>query len=80
MGWRGTKNGALLALVEGRFDAFLTGDQSIPMQQKLAGRGFGLVVLAARTNRLEDLLPLVPAALDALRTLSPGQVVTVAAP
>lgn len=33
MGWSGIKNGALLRLADGRFDALLTVDQGIEYQQ-----------------------------------------------
>jgi hypothetical protein len=33
MGWAGTKNGALLRLVEREFDVFLTNDQNLEHQQ-----------------------------------------------
>jgi hypothetical protein len=39
----------------------------------------GVVVLQAPSNHLEDLRPLVPALLEALRDLQPGQVRRVAA-
>jgi hypothetical protein len=35
MGWAGTKNGALLRLVEREFDVFLTNDQNLEHQQNL---------------------------------------------
>ena len=37
MGWAGIKNGALLRMASGQFDAFLTVDQGIEYQQDLSG-------------------------------------------
>ena len=76
-GWAGTKNGELLRLAAARFDAFVTIDQGFTVQQNLAaltGSQMGVVTMQAPTNRLEELRPLVPALLEALRSLQPGQV------
>ncbi len=72
-GWSGLKNGALLAAAEKEFDVFLTADQSLPHQQHLPRFDLSVVVLAARTNRLEDLIPLVPRALEECRSLGAGE-------
>lgn len=79
-GLAGIVNGSLLVQLDGQFDAFLTVDKSIPAQQKTAALSFGIIILRARSNRLEDLRPLVPRILTALATLQKGQVVVVAAP
>ena len=76
--WRGVKNGLLLKEAEARgFEVLLTADQNIEHQQNLDSVGVGIVVLAAVTNRIEDLQPLVPAVLRALVSVRAGQVVTV---
>jgi hypothetical protein len=54
-------NGALLAVCEAEYDAFVTLDQSIRYQQNLRGRPIAVIILRAKSNRLEDLAPLVPA-------------------
>ena len=78
--WRGLKNGLLLAQAEAEgFDVLVTADQNIEYQQNLDTVGVGIIVLAAVTNRIEDLLPLVPALLAALLTVGPGDVLTVRA-
>ncbi len=78
--WQGLKNGRLLARAEADgFDALVTADQNIEYQQNLEGVGVGIIVLAALTNRIEDLLPLVPALLEALSTVRAGEVLTVRA-
>jgi predicted nuclease of predicted toxin-antitoxin system len=79
MGWQGTKNGELLQLAAAEFDVFVTADQNLQYQQNLAGVDIGIIVLAAVATRLDDLLPLVPAALHALESIRPGDVVRVAA-
>jgi hypothetical protein len=67
----------LLARIQGNYDAFITVDKNLPAQQKTAALSFGVVVLRAPSNKLEDLKPLVPQILAALSSLQPGQVVLV---
>lgn len=76
IGWAGIKNGQLLALAEQSFDVFVTVDRNLAFQQNLPNFSIAVVVLHAPTNRLVDLLPLVPAILEALPTVQPGQVVS----
>jgi hypothetical protein len=72
------KNGALPTQAEASaFSVFLTGDQNLEHQQNLPKRQLGVVVLCAVSNALEDLLPLIPAALVAIEAVQPGQVVRV---
>lgn len=78
MGWTGKDNGELLRLASQEFDAFLTADQGIQYQRNLAAFDIGVVTLAGRTNRLEDLRPLVPNVLQALGDLKKGEVRTIA--
>jgi hypothetical protein len=57
MGWSGIKNGELLRRAADRFDVFVTADQNLPYQQNLSALPVSVVVLAARTNRIEALRP-----------------------
>ena len=72
MGWAGKVNGVLLRLAEAEFDVFLTADQKIPSQQNLSTFDIALVVFAAASNRLRDLEPLVPKALQIPAGLQSG--------
>jgi hypothetical protein len=60
-GWAGLQNGELLrgAADEG-LQVFLTGDRNLQFQQNLARARIGIVILVAPSNKIEDLLPLVP--------------------
>jgi len=79
-GWAGLRNGVLLQRAEqGGFDVFITADQNLELQQNLAQARLGVVVLVARSLALEDLRPLVPAALAAIGRVRPGEVIRVAA-
>lgn len=73
MGWSGKQNGELLTLMgEHRFEAFITADQNVEFQQNVKAAGIAVIVLVARTNRLKELRPLVPAVLRSLATIKPG--------
>lgn len=78
MGWSGQKNGVLLALADTEFDVLLTIDQGMEFQQALADRKIAVLVFSAQSNKIEDLTPIIPAALDALRNIQPGRSVRVA--
>jgi predicted nuclease of predicted toxin-antitoxin system len=76
-GYGSKKNGELLSLAEGRWDVLLTSDRRIKYQQNMTGRKVSIVVLRAKSNRMGDLLPLMPACAEALLTISPGQIIEV---
>jgi len=79
-GWSGKKNGELLALMGGPgLEVLITVDQNLRYQQNLAVSGVGVIVMCAPTNRVADLVPLVPAVEAALKTIGAGQVIEVPA-
>jgi hypothetical protein len=74
-GWGGVGNGELLRrAADAGFEILLTADQNLIYQQNVAGSAIGVVVLIARSNTLEDLLPLVPSVIDAITEVKPGEV------
>jgi predicted nuclease of predicted toxin-antitoxin system len=77
-GWAGKKNGELLLLAENSgFEIFLTLDRGMEYEQNLKGREIAIVLVVARSSQLADLLPQMPAVLDALSSVQPGQLVHV---
>jgi len=72
LGWAGTKNGDLLKRASGQIDAFVTMDRKLEREHNLIALPFGVVVIVARSNRMQDLLPLVEVVLDVLLELKPG--------
>ncbi|HEX5758402.1 MAG TPA: DUF5615 family PIN-like protein [Thermoanaerobaculia bacterium] len=78
-GWAGLTNGELLRRAAERFDVLLTADQGFPFQQNPARLGLSVIVLAAPSNDLEDLLPLMPRLLQTLQGIRAGQMVRVGA-
>jgi hypothetical protein len=78
MGWSGKKNGELLNLMtKGDFTILLTTDQNLRYQQNLQDAGVSVVVLVAPSNKLSDLLPLIPNTRNALNNIAPGKVIEV---
>ena len=71
-GWSGKKNGELLKLMEGKFDIFITADQNLQYQVNLLRAKIPIMILIAKTNRLDELKPLVPKILLSLKSLRKG--------
>ncbi len=69
-GWSGLKNGDLLRRAAGQFDVFVTADQNLQYQQNLSALPVSVVVLIAKSNRIEDLRPLAPELLACLKNLA----------
>ncbi len=75
--WKGLKNGELLArLVGNGATCLITFDKNLRYQQPITESGVAVVVLPRQ--RYEDLLPLVSRIAEAVETLVPGQVATIA--
>jgi hypothetical protein len=76
VGLAGKKNGELLSLAEGAgFEVFLTMDKGLQYEQNLTGRNIAIVIVRARSNRLVDLVPLVPACRSIMSSIQPGQMI-----
>ena len=75
LGWAGAKNGALLrAAREAGYEVLVTVDRNMQYQQNVPASGLALIVIRSRSTRVPDLLPAIPALLDALRTAVAGTV------
>src|SRR5260370_16619170 len=71
-GLAGLKNGDLLTAAEiAKFDVFLTVDQGFEHQQNLTASKLAIIIFHAKSNRPQDLLPLVPPFLPRLQSLQP---------
>jgi hypothetical protein len=77
---RGIKNGDLLSLASQAFDVFVTVDRNLSFQQNLIALTIAVIVLQAKTNRLADLMPLVPDLLGAIATAKPSGVQLIGEP
>ncbi len=77
-GFAGKKNGELLSLAErAGFQVFLTVDRGIEYEQNLRHRTIGVVVIHAKSSRLDDLLPHSAEVLKVLGSIRSGQFVKV---
>jgi hypothetical protein len=72
-GWTGITNGELLRRMGTEYEALVTMDRGIEFQQNLAAASVGVLIVRARSNRMIHLIPLVPAILEALPLIKPGQ-------
>jgi predicted nuclease of predicted toxin-antitoxin system len=79
-GWTSLSNGALLRKAAETFDVLLTADQNIQFQQNLRELPLAVIILVARSNRLESLEPLVPQLLDALNEPKPRTLLRLSQP
>ena len=78
-GWASIQNGKLLALAAGEFDVLLTADKGMAYQQNPATLPVSILIVLARSNRIEDLTVAVPAILSSLAELPPRTLRKVAA-
>ena len=70
-GWKGEKNGALLALAASEFDLFITPDQNIRYQQNLIASS--VAVLELSTNDLRRIRAASAAIQAAISSIKPGE-------
>ncbi|MEQ1605383.1 MAG: hypothetical protein ABL999_11000 [Pyrinomonadaceae bacterium] len=76
-GFKGLKNGKLLAAASPDFDALITVDQNLRFQQNIKNFDIAILVLRAGRSTYPYLKPLVPQALAELESISPGDIVVV---
>jgi hypothetical protein len=74
VGWSGVKNGDLLRRAVDKTDAFVTMDRKLEREHDLTVLPFGVIILLARSNRVQHLLPLMSRLLEALERARPGQI------
>jgi hypothetical protein len=78
-GWSGISNGKLLALAQAEFDVFVTVDKNLSFQQHLPKFSIAVILIHCKSNRIQDLLPLLPELLDAIPKALKSQVLHVGA-
>jgi hypothetical protein len=79
MGWAGKTNGELLKLAANGFDALITADCNMSSHIQPAAIPLTVISLAAKSNRLEDLLPLMPRVLAHLSAGSARRIIRIRA-
>ncbi len=77
-GWLRLRNGVLLrAAVSTGFTVILTADTDLRYQQNLPKIGIAAVVVTHVRNRIEDLRPLLPKIIAALKAVGAGETIEV---
>ena len=71
-GWQGKKNGELLRLASGEFDAFVTMDKNLEHQQNLGVLNLAVIVIRAPSNAFPTVSMLMPKVNEAVRSASVG--------
>ena len=77
-GWTGLKNGDLLDRIRGRYEVFVTMDRRFGSRHPTPP--CGIVLIRAMSNRIGDLVPLIPEILRAIEIVRPGEFAVVPAP
>lgn len=55
-GWGGISNGELLARAQAEFDVFVTVDRNLSFQQHLPSFSIAVILISAKSNRIDDLV------------------------
>jgi hypothetical protein len=76
-GWLGISNGQLLALAAAEFDVFVTIDRNLSFQQNFPQFDIAVILLRAKTNRIVDLVALVPELVSVIPNAKPGVVTSI---
>lgn len=76
-GWNGKRNGELLRQAAAAFDALVTMDKGIEHQQNLRKYTLGVILISAKSNRIQDIQPAMFRVNQVLRTVEPGQIIQV---
>ena len=79
LGWKGKRNSELLQQAAATFDALVTMDKGIEHQQNLSKYAIGVILISARSNRIQDIQPAMLKVNQVLREVQPGQVIPVTA-
>lgn len=76
-GWAGLTNGELLRLAQAEFDVFVTVDRNLSFQQHVPKFSIAVVLISSKSNRIDDLIALVPALLASIEAAPKGAVTRV---
>lgn len=76
-GWKGMRNGELLQKAAAAFDVLVTMDKGIEHQQNLRKYEIGVILISARSNRIQDIQPAMVKLNEVLREVQPRHVIHV---
>ena len=74
MGWAALNDSESLDAIDDTVDVLMTADKSSRFQQHVADRPFAVVILRAKSSRVEPLARLISELLRVLEDIEPGQV------
>ena len=74
-GWRGAKDGSLIALAERGFDVFVTIDRKFEHQIDLSAIAMGFVIIGVTSNTLAAYVPDFDRLREAVETVRKGEVI-----
>ena len=78
MGWCGVENGNLLKVAAASgFDVIITKDSGVEYEQHLSVLPMAVLVMKTKTNKLDDIRPLLPIILKTLADIQPRTLVNV---
>ena len=76
--WSGKEYEELLSLAEQKYQFLVTIDKNIKHQQNLAGRKISILIIRTVSNDYEGIRHLIPAAVEALKSIHPGHFLEIA--
>ena len=79
LGWEGKRNGVLLRDAATAFDVLLTMDRGIEYQQHFPRFDIAIVLVVARSNRRQEIEPVMPEINRLLPHVRPGRLYRVSA-
>ncbi len=76
MGWNGKTNGELLGLLtSNRFEVLITLDKGLYQQQNLTKFSITVILLRVKTNKYEDIQPVLPKLYDLFNNRPEGNLI-----
>ena len=75
--WKGKQNGELLEQAAETFDVLVTMDKGFEYQQNISEYAIGVIIIFAKSNKLQDIQPAMLEVNQVLRDVQPGQVIHV---
>lgn len=76
-GFKGLKNGNLIRAASGVFEVLITVDKNIEHQQNKTNLPIAIIILSAKSNRYESLSPLIPKAINVLKSIKIGEIIKI---
>ena len=75
--WKGKRNGELLEQAAETFDVLVTMDKGFEYQQNISEYAIGIIIISAKSNKLQSIQPAMLEVNQVIRDVQPGQVIRV---